>query len=75
MLLIWLLPRAIYAANYPGLLANVLSQLPKTVDGAELARVKIFTSLDDNLSLDIFRFGVQGTRLAKTQGIYRLCHI
>ncbi len=26
--------------NYPGLLANVLSQLPKNVDGSELARVK-----------------------------------
>lgn len=47
-------------ANYPGLLANVLEQLPKNIDGAELARVKIFTSIDDTMGLDIFRFGKQG---------------
>lgn len=47
-------------ANYPGLLANVIDQLPKNIDGAELARVKIFTSLDDTLGVDIFRFGKQG---------------
>lgn len=46
-------------ANYPGLLANVLEQLPKNIDGAELARVKIFTSIDDTMGLDIFRFGKQ----------------
>ncbi|DAZ94639.1 TPA: hypothetical protein N0F65_010726 [Lagenidium giganteum] len=46
-------------ANYPGLLANVMAHLPKNVDGGELARVKIFTSLDDTLGLDIFRFGFQ----------------
>ncbi|GLD95977.1 hypothetical protein PINS_up004655 [Pythium insidiosum] len=46
-------------SNYPGLLANVLAQLPKHVDGKELARVKIFQSLDDTLALDVFRFGHQ----------------
>uniref|UniRef100_M4BDQ0 Glutamate/phenylalanine/leucine/valine/L-tryptophan dehydrogenase C-terminal domain-containing protein n=1 Tax=Hyaloperonospora arabidopsidis (strain Emoy2) TaxID=559515 RepID=M4BDQ0_HYAAE len=46
-------------ANFPGRLANVLEQLPQTVDGATLARVKIFTALDDSLGLDIFRFGQQ----------------
>lgn len=49
-------------ANYPGLLANVLAQLPKSIDGAELARVKIFTSIDDTMGLDIFRFGKQGAQ-------------
>lgn len=46
-------------ANFPGRLAEVLEQLPQTVDGATLARVKIFTALDDSLGLDIFRFGQQ----------------
>ncbi|KAG7399981.1 hypothetical protein PHYBOEH_007322 [Phytophthora boehmeriae] len=53
-------------ANYPGRLANVLHQLPTTVDGATLARVKIFTALDDSLGLDIFRFGQQEPFLNKT---------
>lgn len=46
-------------ANFPGRLANVLDQLPIHVDGAELARVKIFTAHDDSLGLDVFRFGRQ----------------
>ncbi|KAI9981659.1 hypothetical protein PInf_009415 [Phytophthora infestans] len=54
-------------ANFPGRLANVLDQLPQTVDGATLARVKIFTSLDDSLGLDIFRFGQQEPFLNKTE--------
>jgi glutamate dehydrogenase len=54
-------------ANYPGRLANVLDQLPQTVDGATLARVKIFTALDDSLGLDIFRFGQQQPFLNKTE--------
>lgn len=53
-------------ANFPGRLANVLDQLPQTVDGATLARVKIFTALDDSLGLDIFRFGQQEPFLNKT---------
>ncbi|POM61881.1 NAD-specific glutamate dehydrogenase, partial [Phytophthora palmivora] len=55
-------------ANYPGRLANVLDQLPQTVDNATLARVKIFTSLDDSLGLDIFRFGQQEPFLNQTEG-------
>lgn len=54
-------------ANYPGLLANVLDQLPKSVDGGELARVKLFTSLDDTLGLDVFRFGAQEPFTGKTE--------
>ncbi|KAG6946360.1 hypothetical protein JG688_00016093 [Phytophthora aleatoria] len=54
-------------ANFPGRLANVLEQLPQTVDGATLARVKIFTSMDDSLGLDIFRFGQQEPFLNKTE--------
>ncbi|KAI9997640.1 hypothetical protein PInf_001571 [Phytophthora infestans] len=54
-------------ANFPGRLANVLDQLPQTVDGAPLARVKIFTALDDSLGLDIFRFGQQQPFLNKTE--------
>ncbi|KAE9356145.1 hypothetical protein PR003_g2469 [Phytophthora rubi] len=54
-------------ANFPGRLANVLDQLPQTVDGATLARVKIFTALDDSLGLDIFRFGQQEPFLNKTE--------
>lgn len=46
-------------ANYPGLLADVMAQLPKDVEGDQLARVKIFSSLDDTMGLDIFRFGAQ----------------
>jgi len=53
-------------ANYPGLLANVLEQLPKDIDGAALARVKIFTSIDDTLGIDIFRFGKQEAFKAST---------
>lgn len=45
--------------NFPGRLASVLDQLPMHVDGAELARVKIFTAVDDSLGLDVFRFGHQ----------------
>ncbi|TDH66115.1 uncharacterized protein CCR75_001397 [Bremia lactucae] len=45
--------------NFPGRLANVLEQLPQTVNNATLARVKIFTAIDDSLGLDIFRFGQQ----------------
>ncbi|KAE9042375.1 hypothetical protein PR001_g6226, partial [Phytophthora rubi] len=37
-------------ANFPGRRANVLEQLPQTVDGATLVRVKIFTALDDSLA-------------------------
>lgn len=48
-------------ANYPGLLADVMAQLPKDVEGDQLARVKIFSSLDDTMGLDIFRFGAQST--------------
>ncbi|RLN59394.1 hypothetical protein BBJ29_008502 [Phytophthora kernoviae] len=55
-------------ANFPGRLANVLEQLPQTVDGGSLARVKIFTALDDSLGLDIFRFGQQEPFLGKTAG-------
>ncbi|UIZ21305.1 hypothetical protein KXD40_001076 [Peronospora effusa] len=55
-------------ANFPGRLANVLEQLPQTVDGAPLARVKIFTALDDSLGLDIFRYGQQEPFLNKTDG-------
>ncbi|CAH0517460.1 unnamed protein product [Peronospora belbahrii] len=55
-------------ANFPGRLANVLEQLPQTVDGAPLARVKIFTALDDSLGLDIFQFGQQEPFLNKTKG-------
>ncbi|OWZ23165.1 NAD-specific glutamate dehydrogenase [Phytophthora megakarya] len=54
-------------ANFPGRLANVLEQLPQTVDGATLARVKIFTALDDSLGLDIFRFGQQELFQNKTE--------
>ncbi|OWZ19667.1 NAD-specific glutamate dehydrogenase [Phytophthora megakarya] len=54
-------------ANFPGRLANVLDQLPQTVDNATLARVKIFTSLDDSLGLDIFRFGQQEPFLNQTE--------
>ncbi|GMF48500.1 unnamed protein product [Phytophthora fragariaefolia] len=54
-------------ANFPGRLANVLEQLPLTVDGATLARVKIFTALDDSLGLDIFRFGQQEPFLNQTE--------
>ncbi|RAW43304.1 hypothetical protein PC110_g479 [Phytophthora cactorum] len=54
-------------ANFPGRLANVLDQLPQEVDGATLARVKIFTALDDSLGLDIFRFGQQQPFLNKTE--------
>ncbi|KAH7477137.1 hypothetical protein PRIC1_001157 [Phytophthora ramorum] len=54
-------------ANFPGSLANVLDQLPQTVDGATLARVKIFTALDDSLGLDIFRFGQQQPFQNKTE--------
>ncbi|KAL4150718.1 hypothetical protein PRNP1_010115 [Phytophthora ramorum] len=54
-------------ANFPGRLANVLEQLPLTVDDATLARVKIFTALDDSLGLDIFRFGQQEPFLNKTE--------
>ncbi|KAK1946548.1 NAD-specific glutamate dehydrogenase [Phytophthora citrophthora] len=54
-------------ANFPGRLANVLDQLPQTVDGATLARVKIFTALDDSLGLDIFRFGQQEPFLNQTE--------
>ncbi|TMW67939.1 hypothetical protein Poli38472_007611 [Pythium oligandrum] len=54
-------------ANYPGLLANVIAQLPKSVDGGELARVKIFTSMDDTLGVDIFRFGYQEPFTGKTE--------
>ncbi|KAE9315093.1 hypothetical protein PF008_g19324 [Phytophthora fragariae] len=54
-------------ANFPGRLANVLEQLPQTVDGATLARVKIFTALDDSLGLDIFRFGQQEPFLNQTE--------
>ncbi|KAL3672072.1 hypothetical protein V7S43_002736 [Phytophthora oleae] len=54
-------------ANFPGRLANVLNQLPQTVDGTTLARVKIFTALDDSLGLDIFRFGQQEPFLNKSE--------
>ncbi|EGZ10852.1 hypothetical protein PHYSODRAFT_548626 [Phytophthora sojae] len=54
-------------ANFPGRLANVLEQLPQTVDGATLARVKIFTAMDDSLGLDIFRFGQQEPFLNQTE--------
>ncbi|RLN91750.1 hypothetical protein BBJ28_00018869, partial [Nothophytophthora sp. Chile5] len=54
-------------ANFPGRLANVLDQLPLTVDGATLARVKIFTALDDSLGLDIFRFGQQEPFMGATE--------
>jgi glutamate dehydrogenase len=54
-------------ANFPGSLATVLDQLPLTVDGATLARVKIFTALDDSLGLDIFRFGQQEPFLNQTE--------
>ncbi|RLO13646.1 hypothetical protein DYB28_006571 [Aphanomyces astaci] len=42
---------------YPGLLSDIMDQLPK--DQGELARVKIFSSLDDSLAVDVFRFGRQ----------------
>ncbi|KAE8996547.1 hypothetical protein PR003_g20571 [Phytophthora rubi] len=54
-------------ANFPGRLTNVLEQLPQTVDGATLARVKIFTALDDSLGLDIFRFDQQKPFLNQTE--------
>ncbi|CAI5728485.1 unnamed protein product [Peronospora effusa] len=54
-------------ANFPGRLANVLDQLPQSVDGTTLARVKIFTARDDSLGLDIFRFGQQEPFLNKTE--------
>ena len=49
-----------------GLLSLIMKQLPNQIDdpeaeggSANLARVKIFTSRDDSLALDVFRYGVQ----------------
>nr|CCA24867.1 Glu/Leu/Phe/Val dehydrogenase putative [Albugo laibachii Nc14]CCA24951.1 NADspecific glutamate dehydrogenase putative [Albugo laibachii Nc14] len=54
-------------ANHPKVLPNVLAQLPKSIKGgAELARVKIFTSLDDTMGLEIFRYGFQEPFTATT---------
>ncbi|KAF1775762.1 NAD-glutamate dehydrogenase [Phytophthora cactorum] len=47
--------------------ALVGAEQPEEVDGATLARVKIFTALDDSLGLDIFRFGQQQPFLNKTE--------
>ncbi|KAE9324824.1 hypothetical protein PF008_g17022 [Phytophthora fragariae] len=45
----------------------ITALLPQTVDGATLARVKIFTALDDWLGLDIFRFDQQKPFLNQTE--------
>ncbi|KAF0687443.1 Aste57867_20807 [Aphanomyces stellatus] len=49
---------------YPGLLSDIIDQLPK--DNGNLARVKIFSSLDDTLAVDVFRFGKQDPFLGNT---------
>ncbi|KAE8907792.1 hypothetical protein PF003_g8239 [Phytophthora fragariae] len=56
---------ALLGAEQPEL--SAVRELPQTVDGATLARVKIFTALDDSLGLDIFRFGQQEPFLNKTE--------
>ncbi|EQC28841.1 hypothetical protein SDRG_13354 [Saprolegnia diclina VS20] len=45
--------------QYPGLLSKIIEQLPNDPSVGQLARVKIFSSLDDTLALDVFRFGRQ----------------
>ncbi|OQR80679.1 NAD-specific glutamate dehydrogenase, partial [Thraustotheca clavata] len=45
--------------QYPGLLSKIIEQLPNDSSIGQLARVKIFSSLDDTLALDVFRFGRQ----------------
>ncbi|KAG9400911.1 hypothetical protein AC1031_009632 [Aphanomyces cochlioides] len=49
---------------YPGLLSDVMDQLP--TDNGNLARVKIFSSLDETLAVDVFRFGRQEPFLGNT---------
>jgi len=46
--------------NYPGMLTEMLDQLPPA--GAFLSRVKVFTSLDNSLALNIFGYGREKER-------------
>lgn len=54
------------SADAPGILAKILESLPIHVDGNPLARVKIFSALDDSLQLDVFRYGQQDQFLGES---------